>query len=157
MEIIQVLTGAVGVLAIPAILVFIFYIKSRNRHRERMEMIRRGMVESGYDDLSVAKPPLPGGAALVSGLLITALGIAGLIAALILSFTEQAEATPYLLMWVFPVIFSGGALLLYYRMLAPLRDKAQKAYDLQLKALEQKVKLQDERQEEVTEESELEV
>ena len=157
MEIIQMLSGAVGVLTIPAILVFIFYIKSRNRHRERMEMIRRGMVESGYDDLSVAKPPLPGGAALVSGLIVISLGLAGLICILSLGLSGPTAVKAVLLFWDLAAIICGGALLLYYLKLAPLRDKAQKAYDLQLKALEQKVKLQGEGQKEVTGESELEV
>lgn len=164
MDVVQVSSGVMGLSSgvtlmtiIAIILVFVFYVKSRNRHRERMELIRRGLVESGYDDLNVARPPLPGGAALVAGLLITATGIAGLISVLILTSTEQADAAPFLLMWVVPVIFVGGALLLYYRMLAPLRDKAKKAYDLQLEALQRKVELQGRIQEPVTGEAELEV
>jgi len=157
MEILQMLMGVVGFLTVPVIVVLIFSIKARNRHRERMEMIQRGMVESYYDGLSMARPPLPGGAALISGLIVVSLGFAGLICVLILGLTEHADARAYLLLWVVPVIFFGGALLLYYHKLAPLRKKAEKAYDLQLKALEQQVKLQGSAQEEVTEESELEV
>ena len=90
-QVIKDIIVAICMLIIPAMFLFAYYIKSRNRHQERMELIARGLVESGYDDLSVAKPPLPGGFALVSGMLMTATGLAGLISALIISLTKHPQ------------------------------------------------------------------
>ena len=101
-----------------------------------MEKIEKGLVDSARD---MTKPALPGGAALGSGLIISALGIAGMIGALILSFAGKAEAALYMLICFVPVLLIGCALLLYYRMLAPLRAKAEKAYDLQLESQQQKI------------------
>lgn len=111
---------------------FILYLD----YKERMEKIEKGLVDSERD---MTKPALPGGAVLGSGLIISALGIAGMIGALILSFAGKAEAALYMLICFVPVLLIGCALLLYYRMLAPLRAKAEKAYDLQLESQQQKI------------------
>lgn len=112
--------------SIPAIIIYI----SRSRHNERMKLIERGEYTS-IGRLDVQSPPLPGRYAMFWGLVILALGLAGIIFFIILGIDSE---------WSF--FFSlaglvvGGAMLLYYRLLAPLREKAQKAYDTQLALLE---------------------
>ncbi len=117
------------VLSLGAPTVIIIYI-ARSRHNERMKLIERGEYAT-FGRLDVQSPPHPGRHALFWGLVVIGLGVAGLIYFIVLGIDDEE-------MFFFSLagLVVGGAMLLYYRMLAPLREKAAKAYDTQLALLE---------------------
>ena len=116
----------VGFIAIAAIIIFI----ARNRHKERMELITKGEY-SAFSRLDVQSPPLPGRNALFYGLVIIGLGVAGIIYFIVMGIDDGDE-----FFMALAALVVGGAMLLYYRMLATLREKATKAYDTQLALME---------------------
>ena len=124
------LTGLFAVIlmlcAIPAIIIYI----ARGRHNERMKLIERGEYAT-FGRLDVQSPPHPGRQALFWGLVVIGLGVAGIIYFIVLGIDDEE-------MFFFSLagLVVGGAMLLYYRMLAPLREKASQAYDTQLALLE---------------------
>jgi Domain of unknown function (DUF6249) len=107
---------------IPAVVIYI----TRSRHLERVKLIERGEYAT-FGNLDVQSPPLPGRYALFFGLIIIGLGLAGIIFFMFMGIDDGEEF--YLALASFVV---GGAMLLYYRLLAPLREKAAQAYDTQL-------------------------
>ena len=107
---------------IPTIVIFI----ARSRHKERMELIAKGEY-SAFSRLDIQSPPLPGRNALFWGLVAIGLGLAGIIFFIVMGIDDGDE---FFLALASLVV--GGAMLLYYRMLAPLREKASEAYDTQL-------------------------
>lgn len=116
----------VGFIAAAAIIIFI----ARNRHNERMELINKGEY-SAFSRLDVQSPPLPGRNALFWGLVAIGLGVAGIIYFIVLGIDDEES-----FFFALAGLVVGGAMLLYYRMLASLREKATKAYDTQLALLE---------------------
>ncbi|MFC1614216.1 DUF6249 domain-containing protein [Gemmatimonadota bacterium] len=107
---------------IPAVVIYIV----RSRHNERMQLIERGEYSS-FSRLDVQSPPHPGRYALLFSLIFIGLGLAGIIYFMVMGIDD---GFPFYASLVFLVV--GGAILLYYRLLAPLREKASQAYDTQL-------------------------
>jgi len=112
--------------SIPVIVIYI----ARSRHQERMKLIERGEYQT-FGRLDVQSPPLPGRHALFWGLVVLALGVAGIIFFIVMGIEDGDE-----FFLALASLIVGGAMLLYYRLLAPLREKAQKAYDTQLALME---------------------
>ena len=111
---------------LPVIVIFI----ARSRHKERMKLIDRGEY-SAFSRLDVQSPPHPGRYALFSGLVIIGLGVAGIIFFIVMGIDDGED-----FFMALASLVVGGAMMLYYRMLAPLREKATKAYDTQLALME---------------------
>jgi len=107
----------------------ILYI-ARSRHTERMKLIDKGEY-TAFSRLDVQSPPLPGRYSLFWGLVIIGLGVAGIIYFIVLGIDDEEN-----FFFSLAGIVVGGAMLLYYRMLAPLREKATRAYDTQLALME---------------------
>lgn len=89
------------------------------RHKERMEMIQKGM------NPSEESPPKTGGKSLFIGLALVAIGIAFLIIALV---NDQNMLTPSLLH-----LFVGGAMLGYWKITEVDRKLASRLYEEKLK------------------------
>ncbi|MEA2064616.1 MAG: DUF6249 domain-containing protein [Gemmatimonadota bacterium] len=125
--------GTIAVFGVPgAIIIYIIY----SRHQQRMELIRTGNISS-LTKPDVQSPPHPGRQALLWGLVFVGLGLAGLITYVV------APPLPYdreVIFFPLAGIVMGGAMLLYYRLLAPLREKAARAYETQLAILEEKTR-----------------
>ena len=90
---------------------------ARYRHRERLEMIKSGM------NPAAAVAPVPGRGALVWGLLLTFGGVGHGLGVLLLSLSSGA------LVPVFVLVPVGLALLLYYRLTAPQRRRAEELWE----------------------------
>ena len=111
---------------LPVIVIFI----ARSRHTERMKLIDKGEY-TAFSRLDVQSPPLPGRYSLFWGLVVIGLGVAGIIYFIVLGIDDEEN-----FFFSLAGIVVGGAMLLYYRMLAPLREKATRAYDTQLALME---------------------
>jgi len=105
---------------VAATLIIVLYTSSR-RHRERMEMLRRGMSPSIISAVHVSKP---GNKSLLAGLLCCAEGIA-LLSAMFLSDYDQGGL--FISGWL--CFFTGGALLLYWKFTAKHREYRRRLHE----------------------------
>ena len=105
--------------AITAIIIY----TSSNRHKERLELIRRGM--------SPVSPPGSGGFALFLGLGGSAVGLALIVSAVLISRSMDRD----MLTGGIIVLFSGAAFLLYWKLTAGDREKAFRAYERAITSL----------------------
>ena len=95
-----------------AVTLIVVYI-ARYRNRERMEIIKTGMTPY---------PAVPGKASLLWGLLLTFVGCAFTIAVLIIGLDKEAHMAGAL------SVSTGIALLLYYKITIPDREKAEELH-----------------------------
>ncbi len=113
----------------------IAYVASRH-HVERMELIRLGH----YHRVMPGNRPKTGSVSLFFGLLLAFFGIALLLSAILLQDMDRDMVTGSLLF-----IFSGGAMLIYWRLTAKDRDEAMRIAREQYRILEAEAKSRDER------------
>ncbi len=90
---------------------------SSRRHKERIELIRRGM--------NPISPPRSGGFALFLGLGGSAIGLALIVSAVLIARNLDRD----MLTGGIIVLFSGAAFLLFWKLTAGDRDKAFSAYE----------------------------
>ena len=106
-----------------AITAIIIYTSSR-RHKERLELIRRGMTP--------VSPPGSGGFALFLGLGGSAVGLALIVSAVLVARGLDRE----MLTGGIITLFGGAAFLLYWKLTAGDREKAFKAYERAITGLQ---------------------
>ena len=111
----------------------IIYFIVRARHAEKMELIKTGNISS-LNRLNTQSPPNPGWFALFVGMILVAIGVAGIIG------LYWADLDKGAVMGFIICLGLGAAGIVYYYMLAPLREKALKAYEAQLAILEQEAR-----------------
>ena len=99
--------------SIAAIIIY----KSSRSHKERLELIRRGM--------NPISPPGSGGFALFLGLGGSAVGMALIVSAVLVSRSFDRD----MLTGGIIVLFSGAAFMLYWKLTAKDREKAFNAYE----------------------------
>ena len=105
--------------AIPAIVIFI----ASRRHKERMEMLSKGVNASLF-----AQAPSPGSKSLLWGLIAVAVGLALLISSvLVMRHFDRG-----LMMASLILLFGGGATLLYWRITAKDREFARRLHEKHL-------------------------
>jgi len=107
-----------------AAVVLVVYFVTLRRHAERMEMIRQGF----YPKDNIIK--IPGTRSLFWGLILIALGIAGIIYFIVIGKIDDPDN----LYLVLAACISGAASLLYYRLSAPQRERAMRLYEQQIAA-----------------------
>lgn len=98
-----------------AVTAIIIYTSSR-RHKERIELIRRGM--------NPISPPGSGGFPLFLGLGGSAIGLAICISAVLIQNFDRDMLTGGII-----TLFGGAAFLLYWRLTTGDREKAYRAYE----------------------------
>jgi len=104
---------------ITAIVIFI----ASRQHKERMEMISRGI-----NPVRLA-PPKTGGKTLLFGLIFIAIGLALLISVLSLGLSR----TEHDILFIAPLFLLGGfSLLVYWKLTAGDRERAFRAYERHL-------------------------
>jgi hypothetical protein len=101
----------------------IIFITSR-RHRERIELIKRGKAPQSF---KVQSPKRKGSMALLIGLLSCAIGLALLVSAIFLQDFDRDMITG-----AFLCLFGGGALLGYWRLTKEDRDYARRVHEQQI-------------------------
>lgn len=111
-------------LAAPTVIVYIIV---RARHREKMELIKTGQ----YDKLSIAKAPNMGNSVLAWGMVFVALGLAGVTFFLITGFPHDDDS----LYMAIASLMGGAALIIYWKITAPIRQKAMELFELQIEDL----------------------
>ena len=108
-----------------AIAAIIIYNSSR-RHKERIELIRKGM--------SPVSPPGSGGFALFLGLAGAAIGMALIVSAVLVSHSMNRD----MLTGGIITLFGGAAFLFYWKLTAGDREKAFNAYERAITSLNTK-------------------
>jgi len=103
--------AAVIVTVIGIVIIVIFI--ARYHHKERVMLI-----EKGINPLTAASPK-PVARSLFWGLLLVGLGLAGFIANFLVKGMESGAVLIFLMMF-----FSGAAMLIYWRITKPQREKA---------------------------------
>ncbi len=98
------------------IVIIVLYTTSR-RHRERMEMIKKGMIQSLYTEPSGSKS---GSKTLFLGLLGAATGLAFLISTF---FVHSHGSREGMIITGTLFLFGGGAMLLYWKLTAKERER----------------------------------
>jgi hypothetical protein len=111
-------TAVIAILATFGSATAIVWIVAMRRHRERIELIRQGI----NPDSRVEPIPSPGSKALLWGLVSMAFGISGVIYFIVVGEVEKDGA---LFFSIFGLVV-GVAMLLYYRMQAPERERIRK-------------------------------
>ena len=107
--------------AIPAIIIFI----ASRRHKERMEMLRRGINASLFTQapsLSTGSKPL------LWGLIASAIGLALLISAVFVQRHFDRDMITFALFF----LFGGGATLLYWKLTAKDRESVRRLHEKHL-------------------------
>ena len=97
-----------------AVVIIVLYTTSR-RHRERMEMIQRGVDPSLFTGITTSRF---GSKTLFLGLLGAAVGLAFLIGSFLTHHGDEGMIVAGLLF-----LFGGGAMLLYWKLTAKDRDR----------------------------------
>lgn len=115
-----------GMLLFAAVIV---YIVVSTRHKERMELIHRGINPNRPET------PSTGTKSLLWGMIFAALGLAGVISFIILGRIEE----PAMLFFAMAGLVTGAALLLYHKLTAPQRERAMKLYEKHLEAMSAKI------------------
>ena len=122
--------------SITAIVVYIAY----SRHKERMEMIRKGI-----NPVLFAKRPNPatGNTTLFIGLVIFAIGLALLVGAIFVQrYFDRGMMTASMVN-----LFAGGAMLLYWKLTAKDRENARRLYEEHLARETEEYSLPDDKEE----------
>ena len=114
-----------------SIAAIVIYVSSR-QHRERIELIRRGI-----NPVRIV-PPKTGGFALFLGLAGIAIGLALVISAVLVQKSLDRD----LLTGGVIVLFGGGAFLLYWKLTAGDRERAMRAYERSLSEQDQEKPVQ---------------
>jgi hypothetical protein len=112
-----------------ALAIAIVYVVITTRHKERMELIHRGINPNRPE------APSTGTKSLLWGMIFVALGLAGVICFIILGRIEE----PAMLYFAVAGLVTGGAMLLYHKMTAPQRERAMKLYEKHLEAMSAKI------------------
>jgi hypothetical protein len=115
-----------GMLLFAAVIV---YIVVSTRHKERMELIHRGINPNRPET------PSTGTKSLLWGMIFAALGLAGIIYFIVLGRIEDSD----MLFFAIAGFVAGGALLLYHKLTAPQRERAMNLYEKHLEAMSAKV------------------
>ena len=105
---------------ITAVIIFV----SSRRHRERVELIKRGKDPYGF---KVQSPEKTGSKSLLIGLLVCAIGIALLLSAFFTQDYDRDMITGALL-----CMFGGGAFLGYWRLTKKDREYARSVHEQQI-------------------------
>ena len=105
--------------AIPAIIIFI----ASRRHKERMEMLSKGVNASLF-----TQAPSPGSKPLLWGLIAVAIGLALLISAVAIQRHIDRDMITFALFF----LFGGGATLLYWKLTAKDREFARRLHEKHL-------------------------
>ena len=105
--------------AIPAIIIFI----ASRRHKERMEMLSKGVNASLF-----TQAPSPGSKTLLWGLIAVAVGLALLISAVFVQRHFDRDMITFALFF----LFGGGATLLYWKLTAKDRESVRRLHEKHL-------------------------
>ena len=97
-----------------AVVIIVLYTTSR-RHRERMEMIHKGITPSLFTEMSTSRSDSK---SLFLGLLGAAAGCAFLIGSFLMDHGDEGMSVAGLLF-----LFCGGAMLLYWKLTAKDREQ----------------------------------
>ena len=119
--------GLMAVILIFGTPILIVFLIVRARHREKIALIKSGH----YDQISIVKPPSTGNAALAWGMIFIALGLAGVTCSSMSGIGDDPED----IFWSLAVFLCGGALILYWRITAPIRKKAMELFELQIEEM----------------------
>ena len=103
-------------------IVAIVYYVTTSRHKERMEMISKGVNLSLF-----TKPPDPktGSRTLLFGLFAVAIGLAFTISSIFIMKNYDRDMMTVAMLF----LFSGGSLLLYWRLTAKDRERARRLHE----------------------------
>ena len=104
--------------AIPAIVIFI----ASRRHKERMEMLKKGVDPALFTQTPAIKT---GSAPLLWGLIAVAIGLAMLISAIGVQRNFDRDMFTFALFFV----FGGCATLLYWKLTAKERERARRMHE----------------------------
>jgi hypothetical protein len=107
------IVGIVFTFGVPAVIIIMI---ARMRHQQKMELIRRG-INPNIPEISC-----PGKKALFWGILLTAMGIAGCIGAILME-------APLLGNTSLLVLSAGIAILIYWKLTARERERARTLHD----------------------------
>ena len=108
-------------LGIFAAIVLIVYFVVSHRHSEKMELLSQGIMPFCIP----APSSLMGSKSLCWGLIFLALGLAGVILFIINGNMEDIEAVCFIV----TVFLLGGALLLYHKLTAGMREWGRRLYE----------------------------
>jgi hypothetical protein len=113
-----------------AAIVLIVYFVVSHRHRERMEFFGQGIGPFCIP----APSSLMGSKSLCCGLIFIALGLAGVILFIINGNMEDIEAVCFIV----TVFLLGGAMLLYHRLTAGMREWGRRLYEKKVDTISRK-------------------
>ena len=111
-----------------AMVVLVIYFVGSRRHLERMELIRQGINPTRL------QAHAPGTGSLLWGLLFAAVGLALVI------FYAAVENDTDAIGFGLALLFGGAALLVYYKVTAPQRERALKLHEQHLAEISQQLK-----------------
>jgi len=117
--------GILVPLGLFAMVVLVIYFVGSRRHQERMELIKQGINPTRLQVTA------PGNGSLLWGLLLVAVGLALVIQ---YAFVEQDHDT---MGFGLAALFGGAALLAYYKVTAPQRERALKLHEQHLVEISQ--------------------
>ena len=106
-----------------AVFIIVLYATSR-RHRERMEMIQKGVDPSLFTEMSTSRSDSK---SLFLGLISTAAGLAFLISSFFMNHRDEG-----LIIFGLLFLFCGGAMLLYWKLTAKDRERERRLYEERL-------------------------
>lgn len=123
-----VLVPIIGIIVIFGSPAFIIFFLARYRHEQKMEMIRRGINPSTHTI------SYQGAISLLFGLLLTFLGIAAIISIIILfvrinQMPGYHAFNPIFLLFGLLILASGLALLVYWKLTAPERERMRRLFE----------------------------
>ena len=105
--------GIIAVFGAPTAVIIVFAIL---RHRQRMELVRQGI----NPDTGI--PPYPGQRALLFGMLLSLIGLAIIINGI---WNGNSDS----LRWGLPITGAGIAILLYWKLTAPDRERIKRLFE----------------------------
>lgn len=105
--------GIIAVFGVPAAVIIVFAIL---RHRQRMELIRQGI----NPDTGI--PPYPGQRALLFGMLLSLIGLAIIINGILNGDSNFLRSG-------LPITGAGIAILLYWKLTAPDRERIKRLFE----------------------------
>jgi hypothetical protein len=121
------LVAIVAIIVIFGSPAFIILFLTMYSHKQKMEMIRRGINPSTHSTKTKTKTKYQGEDSLPLGLLLAFLGAAGLISTIIHSDTN-------FLRFGLLALGAGLALLVYWKLTAPERERERRLFEERLKA-----------------------